>query len=270
MNYLYDDKKNEYTSIKIGDWLLGDGHFQIIAGPCSIESEEQILILAKKLKSLGCNILRGGAFKPRTSPYDFQGLGARGLEYLVNAKRQTGLAIVSEIVDASMLDLFEDVDIIQVGARNMQNYELLKKLGQTQKPIILKRGFVNTINEFLLSAEYLLNAGNPNIILCERGIRTFETQMRNTLDLSCVALLKSKTQLPVIVDPSHATGLASLVTPMSFAAAAAGADGLMVEVHENPNAALTDKEQALSIDQFSELSSGVKNILPLAFRHTRN
>ena len=169
-----------------------------------------------------------------------------------------------------MLDLFEDVDIIQVGARNMQNYELLKKLGQTQKPIILKRGFVNTINEFLLSAEYLLNEGNPNIILCERGIRTFETQMRNTLDLSCVALLKSKTQLPVIVDPSHATGIASLVTPMSFAATAAGADGLMVEVHENPESAITDKEQALSIEQFSELNSGVKNILPLAFRHTRN
>ncbi len=269
MEFLYDNKEIEYSSIKIGDTRIGDGDFQIIAGPCSVESEEQIFNLAKKLKSSGCKILRGGAFKPRTSPYDFQGFGLEAIKYLVNAKKKLNIAIVSEIVDVSMLDAFEDIDVIQVGARNMQNYELLKKLGQTQKPVLLKRGFANTINEFLLSAEYILNEGNPNVILCERGIRTFENTMRNTPDLAAVAYLKSHTHLPIIVDPSHATGIASLVPPVSLGAVACGADGLMIEVHENPVDALTDKDQALNMKQFEELAVAVKNLRPYAFKHSR-
>ena len=252
------------TIIKVGDTVIGDGSLTIIGGPCSVESEEQIIEIAKAIKQSGGNILRGGAFKPRTSPYDFQGKRADGLKLLSLAKQETGLPIVSEIVAVHHIDLFDDVDILQVGARNMQNFELLKELGKSKKPVLLKRGFSNTLKEFLYSAEYIMSNGNENVILCERGIRTFEDWTRNTLDLSAVPLLKEVSHLPVIVDPSHATGISSLVKPMSFAAVAAGADGLMVEVHNSPENALSDGAQSITPDEFRKIvekSMKIKEIL---------
>ena len=247
--------------IRVGDVAIGPGTFNFIAGPCSVESEEQIIGIAREVKRLGATLLRGGAFKPRTSPYDFQGLKAEGIELLLEAKKETGLPIVTEIMNANHLPLFEDVDVIQVGARNMQNFELLKELGRTKKPILLKRGLANTIKEWLMSAEYIMAGGNENIILCERGIRTFETYTRNTLDISAVAVLKELTHLPVIVDPSHATGVARYVKPMAFAAAAAGAAGVMIEVHNDPAHALCDGAQSLTPAQFGEVTEGVNRIL---------
>ncbi|MBE6598626.1 MAG: 3-deoxy-7-phosphoheptulonate synthase [Ruminococcaceae bacterium] len=239
---------------------VGGGHFGIIAGPCSVESEAQILEVAKAVKASGATMLRGGAFKPRTSPYDFQGLKADGIELLLEAKRETGLPIVTEIMNANHLPMFEEVDMIQVGARNMQNFELLKELGRTNKPILLKRGLANTIKELLMSAEYIMAGGNENIILCERGVRTFETQTRNTLDLSAVPVLHELTHLPVVIDPSHATGVSRLVPSMAQAAAAAGADGLMIEVHNNPKAALCDGAQSLTPEEFDSLCRKVAKV----------
>ena len=254
------------TVVEVGGVKIGGGHFVVIAGPCSVESEAQITITAEAVRAAGASILRGGAFKPRTSPYAFQGLQADGLELLARARAATGLPIVSEIMDISQLPLFEEVDIIQVGARNMQNFELLKRLGKQQKPVLLKRGLANTLQELLMSAEYILAGGNPNVILCERGIRTFETAARNTLDLAGVALLKEMTHLPVIVDPSHATGIARIVEPMAMAATAAGADGLMIEVHHNPAEALCDGPQSLTPAQFEHLMQSVRAIRPYAWR----
>lgn len=244
-----------------GKTTVGGDTFAIIAGPCSVESEEQILEVARAVKASGATMLRGGAFKPRTSPYDFQGLRADGIELLLEAKRETGLPIVTEIMNAAHLPLFEDVDVIQVGARNMQNFELLKELGKTKKPILLKRGLANTLKEFLMSAEYIMSGGNENVILCERGVRTFETYTRNTLDLSAVPMLQELTHLPIIVDPSHATGLSRLVRPMALAAAACGADGVMIEVHNNPQAALCDGPQSLTPEQFDEVVKSMHRIL---------
>ena len=239
--------------VKIGGIKLGGGNFQIIAGPCSVESREQIISIAESVKASGATMLRGGAFKPRTSPYDFQGLKAEGLDLLFEARKQTGLPIVTEIMNVRDIDLFDDVDVIQVGARNMQNFDLLKELGRTKKPILLKRGLANTLKELLMSAEYVMSEGNENIILCERGIRTYETFTRNTLDLSAVPALHELSHLPVVVDPSHATGLARLVEPMSMAAIAAGADGLLIEVHNDPLHALCDGAQSLTPQQFDSL-----------------
>ena len=243
-----------------GDVKIGEG-FTIIAGPCSIESEEQIIEVAKDVKNSGANILRGGAFKPRTSPYAFQGLRNDGLKLLVEAKKVTGLPIVTEIMDERHLDLFNDVDIIQVGARNMQNFELLKELGHCDKPILLKRGLANTIQELLMSAEYIMAGGNERVILCERGIRTFENATRNTLDISAVPVLHELSHLPVIVDPSHACGIARLVEPMALSAAACGADGVMIEVHNNPAKALCDGPQSLTPDQFDTTVKKLKRLL---------
>ena len=245
---------------------IGGGSFQVMAGPCSVEESSQVLSIAKAVKTAGASILRGGAFKPRTSPYAFQGLGPKGLEILENAKKETGMPIVSEIMDISKLPLFENIDIIQVGARNMQNYELLKELGKTDKPVLLKRGLSSTIQELLMSAEYIMAGGNSQIILCERGIRTFETATRNTLDISAVPVLKELTHLPVIVDPSHGTGNARLVKPMAMAAVAAGADGLMIEVHNDPVHALCDGAQSLTLEAFGELMASVAKILPFAYK----
>ena len=243
---------------------IGGGNFQIIAGPCSVESLEQITYVAKRVKEAGAGLLRGGAFKPRTSPYSFQGLHAKGIDLLLEAKRETGLPIITEIMDINHLPLFEDVDVIQVGARNMQNFELLKELGQTRKPILLKRGLANTIQELLMSAEYIMAGGNENVILCERGIRTFETATRNTLDISAVPVLHKLTHLPVVVDPSHGTGVNELVHPMALAAVAAGADGLIIEVHNDPVHALCDGKQSLTPEQFDALASAIRSILPFA------
>ncbi len=239
---------------------VGGGTFQIIAGPCSVETEEQIVAVARAVREAGATLLRGGAFKPRTSPYAFQGLHGDGLRLLKLAKQETGLPIVTEIMDAAHLDLFEDVDVIQVGARNMQNFELLKALGRTDKPILLKRGLANTVQEWLMSAEYIMAGGNDRVILCERGIRTYETATRNTLDLSSVPVLKEKTHLPVLIDPSHATGVAKLVRPMAMAATACGADGLMIEVHNDPRHALCDGAQSLTPEQFADVVRRVKAI----------
>ncbi len=248
------------TIIEVGSARIGGGYFAMIAGPCSVESEAQIVEVAQAVKASGANLLRGGAFKPRTSPYAFQGMGAEGIRLLLKAKEATGLPIVTEIMNISTLDLFADVDVIQVGARNMQNFDLLKELGKTKKPILLKRGLANTIQELLMSAEYIMSEGNEKVILCERGIRTFETATRNTLDLSAVAVLHNLTHLPVVVDPSHATGKAELVPPMAMAATAAGADGIMVEVHNNPAAALCDGAQSLTPAQFDELNRRVQRL----------
>ena len=239
---------------------IGGGHFAVIAGPCSVETEEQIIEVAEAVKAAGATLLRGGAFKPRTSPYDFQGLKEEGLKLLLEAKKVTGLPIVTEIMNQDHLDLFADVDVIQVGARNMQNFELLKELGRGDKPILLKRGLANTIKELLMSAEYIMSGGNENIILCERGIRTFETYTRNTLDLSVIPVLHNLTHLPVVVDPSHATGHSDLVSPMAMAATAGGADGLMIEVHNNPPMALCDGPQSLTPAQFEETMKKVMKI----------
>ena len=248
------------TVIQVGDVKIGGGHFAMMAGPCSVESEEQIIAVAKAVKASGANILRGGAFKPRTSPYAFQGMKGEGIQLLLKARAETGLPIVTEIMNISTLDLFEDVDIIQVGARNMQNFDLLKELGKTNKPILLKRGLANTLQELLMSAEYIMSEGNENVMLCERGIRTFETYTRNTLDLSAVSVLHELSHLPVIVDPSHATGKAKLVPPMAVAATAAGTDGLIIEVHNDPAHALCDGAQSLTPSQFDELSKRVTKI----------
>ena len=245
---------------------IGGGYFSIIAGPCSVESEEQVISIARSVKASGAGFLRGGAFKPRTSPYSFQGMRATGIKYLLEAKQKTGLPIVSEIMDISQIELFEDVDVIQVGARNMQNFELLKELGHTDKPILLKRGLSSTLEELLMSAEYIMAGGNEKIILCERGIRTFETATRNTLDLSAIPWLKEKSHLPIIVDPSHATGIRELVLPMSMAATAAGADGLMVEVHNDPEHALCDGPQSLTPEQFDTLAKAIAHVRPVSFR----
>ncbi len=247
----------ENTVVDVNGVKIGGGNFALIAGPCSVESEEQILGIANAVKRSGASLLRGGAFKPRTSPYDFQGLKAEGIEFLFEAKEKTGMPIVTEIMNANHLPLFENVDVIQVGARNMQNFELLKELGRTDKTILLKRGLANTLKELLMSAEYIMAGGNENIILCERGIRTFETYTRNTLDLSAVPLLKELTHLPVVVDPSHASGISRLVKPMAFAAAACGADGIMIEVHNDPKRALCDGAQSLTPEQFDEVAKGV-------------
>ena len=248
------------TIVEIGNVRIGRGYFCMIAGPCSVESEEQIIEVATAVKASGAQILRGGAFKPRTSPYAFQGMKGEGIQLLLKAKKATGLPIVTEIMNISTLDLFADVDVIQVGARNMQNFDLLKELGKTDKPILLKRGLANTIQELLMSAEYIMSEGNEKVILCERGIRTFETATRNTLDVSAVAVLHNLTHLPVVVDPSHATGKANLVAPMAYAATAAGADGIMVEVHNNPACALCDGAQSLTPPQFDELNRKVQQI----------
>lgn len=249
------------TVIDINGVKVGGGSFCYIAGPCSIEGPEQISSIAKDVKAAGATLLRGGAFKPRTSPYAFQGMRGEGIELLLQAKQATGLPIVTEIMDASHLPLFENVDVVQVGARNMQNFELLKALGKTDKVVLLKRGLSSTLQELLMSAEYIMAGGNEKVILCERGIRTFETATRNTLDLSAVPMLKSMTHLPVIVDPSHATGIAKLVKPMAMAAAAAGADGLMIEVHNNPEKALCDGPQSLTPEAFADVVKSVNKIL---------
>ena len=243
--------------VTIGDLKIGDGNFVIIAGPCSVESKEQILQVAESVKKSGASLLRGGAFKLRTSPYDFQGMKDEGLKLLLEAKVKTGMPIVSEIISVNHLPLFDDVDVIQIGARNMQNIELLKAVGKTGKPVLLKRGFASTLEELLMSAEYITSEGNKNVILCERGIRTFETYTRNTLDLSAIPALKEQTDLPVIVDPSHATGKAALVEPMALAAVAAGADGLMIEVHNDPENALCDGSQSLTPEQFDQVAKKV-------------
>ena len=239
---------------------IGHGNFGLIAGPCSVECEEQIIFVAQSVKAAGATMLRGGAFKPRTSPYDFQGLKAEGLKLLLEAKKATGLPIVTEIMSAEHIPLFEDVDVIQVGARNMQNFELLKELGKLNKPILLKRGLANTIKELLMSAEYIMSSGNENVILCERGIRTYETATRNTLDLSAVPVLHELSHLPVVVDPSHATGVARYVKPMAMAAVASGADGLIIEVHNDPPHAFSDGAQSLRPEQFADVSRAISLI----------
>ena len=246
--------------VNVGDVKVGGGNFCMIAGPCSVENEEQILAVARAVKASGANMLRGGAFKPRTSPYDFQGLKATGIELLKLARKETGLPIVTEIMSVNHLPLFEDVDLIQVGARNMQNFELLKELGKLDKPILLKRGLANTLKELLMSAEYIMAGGNERVILCERGIRTFDDYTRNTLDLAAVPMLKELTHLPIIVDPSHATGIARLVPPMALAAAACGADGLIIEVHNDPMKALCDGAQSLRPEQYDELAKKVRRV----------
>ncbi len=254
------------TVIEVGDVKIGGGNFVTIAGPCSVESEEQLCTIAEQVKAAGAKLLRGGAFKPRTSPYAFQGLRGEGIELLLKAKEKTGLPIVTEIMDLSHLPLFKDVDVIQVGARNMQNFELLKELGKTDKPILLKRGLSSTLEELLMSAEYIMAGGNEKVMLCERGIRTFETSTRNTLDISAIPLLRQLTHLPIIVDPSHATGISKLVKPMSVAATAAGTDGLIIEVHNDPQNALCDGAQSLTPEQFADVKKAVDAVLPLACR----
>ena len=248
------------TIVEVGNARIGGGYFAMIAGPCSVESEEQIIEVARAVKASGAQILRGGAFKPRTSPYAFQGLKGEGIDLLLKAKADTGLPIITEIMNINDLDLFSDIDIIQVGARNMQNFDLLRELGKTSKPILLKRGLANTLQELLMSAEYIMSKGNEKVILCERGIRTFEPATRNTLDLSAVSVLHELSHLPVVVDPSHATGKVSLVPPMAMAATAAGADGLMIEVHNNPAKALCDGAQSMTPAQFDELMGRVNRI----------
>ena len=248
------------TVVEIGDAKIGGGHFGMIAGPCSVESEDQIVTIAKAVKEAGAQLLRGGAFKPRTSPYDFQGLKAEGLELLKIARAETGLPIVSEIMSAADLPLFEDVDVLQVGARNMQNFDLLKELGATNKPILLKRGLANSLKELLMSAEYIMASGNEQVILCERGIRTFSDYTRNTLDISAVPMLHELSHLPVIVDPSHATGIARIVPQMAMAATACNADGLIIEVHNDPPHALCDGAQSLRPEEFADLCEKIRAI----------
>ena len=250
----------EDTVVTVGSAKIGGGSFSVIAGPCSVESEAQICEVAEDVKRSGAALLRGGAFKPRTSPYSFQGMKAEGLELLSEAKKKTGLPIVTEIMSIEHLPLFEDVDIIQVGARNMQNFELLKQLGRLNKPILLKRGLANTIEELLMSAEYIMAGGNEQVILCERGIRTYETFTRNTLDISAVPVIKKLSHLPVIVDPSHASGINWLIEPLALAAAAIGADGLIIEVHNDPSHALCDGAQSITAAQFDALAKKVSQV----------
>ena len=248
------------TIIEIGNIRIGGGYFAMIAGPCSVESEEQIIEVATAVKASGAHILRGGAFKPRTSPYAFQGMKGEGIKLLLEAKKVTGMPIITEIMNIRDLPLFDEVDIIQVGARNMQNFDLLKELGKTNKPVLLKRGLANTLQELLMSAEYIMSEGNEQVILCERGIRTFETYTRNTLDVSAVCAIHELSHLPVVVDPSHATGKAKMVAPMALAATAAGADGIMVEVHNNPACALCDGPQSITPAQFDELNRSILKV----------
>ncbi len=248
------------TVISVGNVKIGGGNFCMIAGPCSVESEEQIVTVAKAVKDAGANLLRGGAFKPRTSPYDFQGLKGEGLELLKIARKETGLPIVTEIMSIADLPLFDDIDVLQVGARNMQNFDLLKELGHTGKPILLKRGLANTLKELLMSAEYIMASGNEQVILCERGIRTYSDYLRNTLDLSAVPMLHELSHLPVIVDPSHATGIARMVSPMALAATACKADGLIIEVHNDPMHALCDGAQSLKPEEFKELNKKIQAV----------
>jgi len=257
----------EDTVVDVSGVKIGGGHFHMIAGPCSVESKEQICYVADQVKASGAGMLRGGAFKPRTSPYAFQGLRAEGIDLLLEAKAQTGLPIVSEIMNISQLPLFEEVDLVQVGARNMQNFDMLRELGRINKPILLKRGLANTIEELLMSAEYIMAGGNENVILCERGIRTFETAYtRNTLDISAVPVLRRLTHLPIVIDPSHATGHAYLVKSMAMAATVAGADGIMVEVHNDPTHALCDGAQSLTPEAFDELAKAVLEVQKFACR----
>ncbi len=248
------------TIVEVGDVKIGKGNFVVIAGPCSVETEEQIVTVAKAVKASGADMLRGGAFKPRTSPYDFQGLRGEGLRLLEIAKQETGLPLVTECMGVDDLPLFENVDVIQIGARNMQNYELLKAVGKLDKPILLKRGLANTLKELLMSAEYIMAGGNEKVILCERGIRTFDDYTRNTLDLAAVSMLRELTHLPIIVDPSHATGIARLVPPMAMAATASGCDGLIIEVHNDPMHALCDGAQSLKPEEFDALMGKVRQI----------
>lgn len=251
------------TIVDVKGHKFGGKHFQFIAGPCSVESEAQIIEVAKAVRASGASLLRGGAFKPRTSPYAFQGLKGEGLRLLLKAREETGMPICTELMNIMDIDLFKDVDVIQIGARNMQNFDLLKEVGKLRKPILLKRGLANTIQEWLMSAEYIMSEGNNDVILCERGIRTFETATRNTLDLSAIPIVKSLTHLPIIVDPSHASGISKLVLPMSLASAAAGSDGLMIEVHNDPTHALCDGAQSIKPEQFDEIVRKVQTILPL-------
>ncbi|MCL2772125.1 MAG: 3-deoxy-7-phosphoheptulonate synthase [Oscillospiraceae bacterium] len=243
--------------IDVAGKKIGAGYFSVMAGPCSVESQEQITDIAKKVKNSGSAFLRGGAYKPRTSPYSFQGLRDMGINMLLEAKKAADVPIVTEIMDLSHLDYFGEVDIIQVGTRNMQNFELLKELGHTKKPILLKRGFANTIEEFLMSAEYIMAGGNSNIVLCERGIRSFDNKTRNVLDISAIPVIKRLSHLPIIIDPSHATGYSYLVEPMAYAAVAAGADGLMIEVHNDPQNALSDGAQSLTPEQFDKVMQSI-------------
>ncbi|MDR1465691.1 MAG: 3-deoxy-7-phosphoheptulonate synthase [Oscillospiraceae bacterium] len=250
----------EDTVVDVAGVKIGGGQFAVMAGPCSVESREQLCSVAESVKAAGANILRGGAFKPRTSPYAFQGMRESGIELLLEAKRATGLPIVTEIMDLSHIDAFADVDLIQVGARNMQNFELLKELGRSKTPILLKRGLSSTIQELLMSAEYIMAGGNSQVILCERGIRTFETATRNTQDIAAVPVVKELSHLPIIVDPSHATGIWRYVHPLCLAATAAGADGLMVEVHNDPTKALCDGPQSLTPEKFAETAAAVRKL----------
>ena len=253
--------RKDNTVIDVGGVKIGGKKITMMAGPCAVERLELTVDIAQEVKSAGASILRGGAYKPRSSPYSFQGLGREGLDYLLEAKKKTGLPVISEILDTRDIELFlEKADIIQIGARNMQNFELLKEVGAYDKPVLLKRGMSATIKEFLLSAEYIMSRGNRNVMLCERGIRTFETQYRNTLDLAAVPTLKELSHLPVIVDPSHATGKWNLVAPMSKAAVAAGADGLLIEVHSNPECALCDGEESIKPSKFKDLMGDLKKI----------
>ena len=256
----------EDTIIEVAGRKVGGNNFNFIAGPCSIESEKQIISIAEDVKKAGASFLRGGAFKPRTSPYSFQGLREDGLKLLLKAKEETGMPIVTELMSVNHLDLFKDVDVIQIGARNMQNFELLKEVGKTKKPVLLKRGLANTIEEWLMSAEYVMSEGCKDIILCERGIRTYETYTRNTLDLSAIPILKDLTHLPVIVDPSHASGVAKLVKPLSLASVGAGAHGLMIEVHNDPKHALCDGAQSITPDAFDDIVKGVNVMLPIVHK----
>ena len=253
----------EDSIIDVSGVKFGGKHFQMIAGPCSVESEQQVIGIAEAVKASGATMLRGGAFKPRTSPYAFQGLGLKGLEILKKAREVTGLPIVTEIMSERYIDAFAEVDMVQIGARNMQNFDLLKAVGRLGKPVLLKRGLANTIEEWLMSAEYIMSEGNMNIVLCERGIRTFEPYTRNTLDLSAIPIVKEKTHLPVIVDPSHASGLSRLVKPMSLASVGAGADGLIIEVHNDPPHALCDGAQSLRPEQFDDVVKAIDVMLPL-------
>lgn len=257
-----ETKPEKSVIVVAGRIQVGGEKIVVMAGPCSIESKEQILTTARAVKKAGADVLRGGAFKPRTSPYSFQGLAEEGLRLLAESREKTGLAVVTEVMEVHDIELVSEyADILQIGARNVQNFALLKKLGKAGKPVLLKRGMMTTVTEFLMSAEYILSEGNPNVILCERGIRTFETSTRNTLDLSAVPVIKEKTHLPIIVDPSHGTGYWQYVTPMSYAAIAAGADGLLIEVHPHPEDAMSDGGQSLKPDKFAEL---MKNLAAFA------
>ena len=258
------------TIVDIGGVKIGGGHFAIMAGPCSVETPEQVIECAHAVKAAGATILRGGAFKPRTSPYSFQGMGPSGLELLEAAKKETGLPIVSEVMDPSQLQYFDNVDMLQIGARNMQNFTLLKEVGKLRKPVLLKRGLSATYEEWLMAAEYIMSEGNEQIVLCERGIRTFETKTRNTLDVTAIPMVHELSHLPIIMDPSHAAGMSRMVRPLSLASTGGGADGLMIEVHNDPSKALCDGPQALRPDQFSDLTKDIFAMRDIVVKHNLN